>query len=67
MGRAKTTDKGKPESEGGPAPAPKSPGPAGSDGSDKEEGGYSVEKILDKRELSKGRIEYLLKWQGYGE
>ena len=32
-----------------------------------EEEGYSVESILDRRELSKGKVEYLLKWQGYSQ
>jgi chromobox protein 1 len=36
---------------------------AGSDAAEEE---YVVEKILEKR-IVKGRIEYLLKWKGYGE
>jgi len=40
-------------------------GDAAGDGEEEEEE-YVVEKILDKRK-SNGRIEYLLKWKGYGD
>jgi len=32
-----------------------------------EEEEYIVEKILDKRKGKNGRVEYLLKWKGYGD
>ena len=31
---------------------------------EEEEEEYSVEKILDKR-TTKGKVEYLIKWEGY--
>src|SRR5687768_5517041 len=40
--------------------------PPGFIGNDGEEA-WVVEKVLDKRTLWNGRIEYLLKWKGYSE
>jgi len=44
-------------------PRDDSPAPA----EEEEEEEYSVEKVVDKRVGRNGKVEYLLKWKGYGD
>jgi chromobox protein 1 len=39
----------------------------GSPAVEAEEEEYTVEKVVDKRIVKGGKIEYLLKWKGYGD
>ncbi len=40
---------------------------ANSPNASEEEEEYSVEKVIDKRVGKGGKVEYLLKWRGYGD
>lgn len=41
--------------------------PVATTGTEEEEEEYTVERVVDKRIGKNGKIEYLLKWKGYGE